>query len=892
MTKNINYKSDFKLFMASPTGWDAPFRITMYTPGHKADGYVVSFDGTDYNNCHKDDQERLVVAVDNHNLGAGPLLMDVETYLSDKDYSDGICHIYNSGMHVQDSDGNIYVMVLYGETDTDISVALPPFYMEGPQGEQGPQGERGPQGEPGPSVTVINDLTTGGADKALSAEMGKMLGMSVEEETLRATGRENDLDTSKADKTEVDALSKEVADVSVRIGDISAINLDPSQFSNIIWNGTSFVKANENYNSYILRIPEETKFTPVGERTGVLYYAFKDKPYVGYAPTDYILIRNFSDYPNGLPLGYTYLLLAVNLKDGGTTELTIEFAEYGIAKNISVLSKKIDKIIPYEETATFSPGFILPKNGNLDITDNASYVHSLQDCVEGQRFVVTGRGTAYVATWQFLDASNNILTKYEEGSAEVIDAEIIAPKGAKKILVNSALNVNYSVRFWASNIPENVLQTRIEEIAKNVVSEETINDIRLGLTATEESVKSLSTTVGASQNVTVLTENNFSGLVYSGTEFVKANATYDSFVLPVVSTFSIKGIVGISSVFTFSSNPELGKMPYVRKFTSYTNITPTTEERHIVININKPNFIDNNSSYITEAYGLVKEVDAHKSALAGRNILCLGDSITEFNYQGKRYSDYLAEITGANVINGGIGGTQMGRRVTLPDSTIFTANSQAYAALDLPSIAHALNSGDFTLQEAAAQWLISESNPSKTTDDNTSIIATLKSVNLANVDIVTIFIGTNDVGANLGEIGEIGDDTSGLNMAKGFQTIIKNLLSANPNLRIYYFSPMPRYFGDIRTFDPDNAQNDNQWCDNYESLKGFKFPEMVDHQIKLAHCYKIPVCDMYRTMGINQWNIASIMRGDISDGTHPYKGFKMIANKIASFIIANNNLNI
>ena len=49
---------------------------------------------------------------------------------------------------------------------------------------------------------VVNDLTTGGADKALSAEMGKMLGMSVEE--LEATNKEvskkqNKLDNYKED---------------------------------------------------------------------------------------------------------------------------------------------------------------------------------------------------------------------------------------------------------------------------------------------------------------------------------------------------------------------------------------------------------------------------------------------------------------------------------------------------------------------------------------------------------------------------------------------------------------------------------------------------------------------------------------------------------------------
>ena len=234
----------------------------------------------------------------------------------------------------------------------------------------------------------------------------------------------------------------------------------------------------------------------------------------------------------------------------------------------------------------------------------------------------------------------------------------------------------------------------------------------------------------------------------------------------------------------------------------------------------------------------------------------------------------------------------MGRRLSLPSDLTFASNSKAYAALDLPSIANALHTGDFTLQEAAAQWIISDENPSKDTDDNTAIIETLKNVDLSNVDIVTIFIGTNDYNSSLGEIGEVGDDTSLLNMAQGFNQIIKHLLTANPNLRIYYFSPMPRYFGDVRTFDPNSADSDSNWCDNVVGAKGFKFPDMVDHQIKLAQYYKIPVCDMYRTMGINQWNIASIMRGDIADGTHPYKGLKMLANKIVSFIEANNNLNI
>lgn len=45
----------------------------------------------------------------------------------------------------------------------------------GPQGPQGPEGPAGPQGPQGEQAPVINDLTTGGTNVALSAEQGKVL---------------------------------------------------------------------------------------------------------------------------------------------------------------------------------------------------------------------------------------------------------------------------------------------------------------------------------------------------------------------------------------------------------------------------------------------------------------------------------------------------------------------------------------------------------------------------------------------------------------------------------------------------------------------------------------------------------------------------------------------
>ena len=55
---------------------------------------------------------------------------------------------------------------------------------EGPTGPQGPEGPAGPQGPQGIQAPVINDLTTGGVDDALSAEMGKTLQATKADLTL------------------------------------------------------------------------------------------------------------------------------------------------------------------------------------------------------------------------------------------------------------------------------------------------------------------------------------------------------------------------------------------------------------------------------------------------------------------------------------------------------------------------------------------------------------------------------------------------------------------------------------------------------------------------------------------------------------------------------------
>ena len=54
----------------------------------------------------------------------------------------------------------------------DLGLVMGP---QGPQGPEGPVGPQGPQGPQGEQAKVVNDLTTGGVDAALSAEQGKAL---------------------------------------------------------------------------------------------------------------------------------------------------------------------------------------------------------------------------------------------------------------------------------------------------------------------------------------------------------------------------------------------------------------------------------------------------------------------------------------------------------------------------------------------------------------------------------------------------------------------------------------------------------------------------------------------------------------------------------------------
>ena len=255
-----------------------------------------------------------------------------------------------------------------------------------------------------------------------------------------------------------------------------------------------------------------------------------------------------------------------------------------------------------------------------------------------------------------------------------------------------------------------------------------------------------------------------------------------------------------------------------------------------------------------------------------KTIVCFGDSITEFSgLDGKRYSDHIASISKATVINVGIGGTQIRQRTT-PTSNPTNVN-QGYAGLDIVTLVESIGSGDYSIPVACAEYVKNTQS-----DDNTAIISRLQSIDWTKVDIVTFLCGTNDFknGGNLG----VTNGTDKTTTLGAINSIISILLTKYPYLKIYWFTPTVRW---IASSLPERTLEN--WCDNYTNSEGKILPDYVSAIKNEVSKNCIPVCDMYHDLGWNRYNFSEFFNDN--DGAHPYKGFYQIARKMFSFIESN-----
>lgn len=127
MVKNVNYKSDFKLF-EDGCDFTVPFIFEYRTVfGRK---YTASHVDGVFTNCSLLEDGRLMVVFDNHDLPPGILTCVRHFYLNDQDFHDGICDLWDKR--------DAGVVLTIGATDNcELEVEVPSFYNQGPKGDPG-----------------------------------------------------------------------------------------------------------------------------------------------------------------------------------------------------------------------------------------------------------------------------------------------------------------------------------------------------------------------------------------------------------------------------------------------------------------------------------------------------------------------------------------------------------------------------------------------------------------------------------------------------------------------------------------------------------------------------------------------------------------------------------
>lgn len=252
-------------------------------------------------------------------------------------------------------------------------------------------------------------------------------------------------------------------------------------------------------------------------------------------------------------------------------------------------------------------------------------------------------------------------------------------------------------------------------------------------------------------------------------------------------------------------------------------------------------------------YKQIVEGDKPDGLLAGMNCVCFGDSITG-NYTAPfDYPSIIARKTGMEVVNGGFGGCRMAQHP-----------SEEYNAFSMYSLANSIASGDWSVQDAAL-GTVESANAAEHLD-------ALKAVDWFAVNFITILYGTNDFTGGV-PIGEEPDSLSTSQYKGALRHSIETILTAYPQIRIVLITPIYRFWTE------NGAVTDS----DSKEISGLKLTDYVEAVIAIADEYKLPVFNLYNSLGINKINRAAFL----ADGVHPSEaGLERIADSISARMIA------
>lgn len=233
------------------------------------------------------------------------------------------------------------------------------------------------------------------------------------------------------------------------------------------------------------------------------------------------------------------------------------------------------------------------------------------------------------------------------------------------------------------------------------------------------------------------------------------------------------------------------------------------------------------------------------------DILCLGDSVTEFG----DYPLWIEKITGKRTYNCGFGGTRYA-----------VHGNVNYDKFSFYQLANAIDSGNWSAQDAANTALIAAG------DDNTNQLNRLKAIDFNKIGIITLFYGTNDWSGNnpIGIISNTNFDTT--TVVGAINHGIKKIIQKYPHIRILVVTPTHRFVASDLLESSDDVNNGI-------SLKIESYVNAIEETAnKFNH---LPVKNLWKDGNFNKYNHSQYF----VDGVHPNsKGYEVLGRLIGKEI--------
>lgn len=324
---------------------------------------------------------------------------------------------------------------------------------------------------------------------------------------------------------------------------------------------------------------------------------------------------------------------------------------------------------------------------------------------------------------------------------------------------------------------------------------------------------------------------------------------------------SDNGVAKNVIVFQYDSNGTLLVYANTNTFTTYencafinfyagslSNTIMISKKSDLTYKPYKRTYTMNNVGLSSETLQEIKsyvEENLSKS-LTGKKVVNIGDSLWG-NFEGANsLSGIIASQTGATTYNCGFGGCRMTKRT----------DNAYWDAFGMHALADAIVSGDWILQDTAI-----DNMPIGMPSYFSTHLATLKSINFSQIDILTIGFGVNDWMGGM-YIDNQSNSYDKAYICGALRYSLEKLLTAYNNLRVVICSPMFAVWFDL----DENVIHDSD-SSYYNNSTDVTLKQVSDGLKSVAEEYHLKFCNVYDNLGLNKFTAKSFF--DPTDGVHP-----------------------